>query len=108
MSKAKTDLDASGQFPFWPPNVGGWPSGAAWFSTSATAGRMNLAARIAEATPETSPARIAAAAGDWAALSIALGLPADFSKSTVAVLAKVTTWQDRLVIALTSPEFVLA
>ena len=108
VTKARADLDASGQLPFWPPNVGGWPSGAAWLSTSATVARLNLAARIAESTPETGAARAAAAAGDWSALSVALGLPADFPASTRGVLAKATTWPDRLVLALTSPEFVLS
>jgi uncharacterized protein (DUF1800 family) len=36
-------LRALGQIPFYPPNVGGWPSGAAWLSTAAADTRMQVA-----------------------------------------------------------------
>ena len=35
-------LNAMGQVPFIPPSVGGWPSGQAWFSATATQARIDL------------------------------------------------------------------
>lgn len=36
-------LDSMGQVPFVPPSVGGWPSGQAWFSATATQARVDMA-----------------------------------------------------------------
>lgn len=38
---------AMGQLPFSPPNVSGWPSGAAWFSPTAAQARFQLTQRLA-------------------------------------------------------------
>ncbi|MER7165531.1 DUF1800 family protein [Micromonospora sp. NPDC000207] len=43
----RSDLDALGQLPLAPPNVGGWPAGAAWLTSAAARVRLRLAARIA-------------------------------------------------------------
>lgn len=39
-------LRALGQLPFYPPSVGGWPSGQAWLSTAALQERMRLAQQL--------------------------------------------------------------
>ena len=105
-------LRAAGQIPLDPPNVGGWPSGPAWFSSAAVVARFNLAstmATMADAGPSGGGAAVTAArAGDPDALARALGLPATFGSTTSTQLAAVADAPSRLVIALTSPEFVLA
>jgi uncharacterized protein (DUF1800 family) len=99
-------LAAAGQVPMNPPNVGGWPSGKAWNSSATVVARANLASTVAGATPPSSPALAAARTGDWTALALALGLPADFGPSTIAGLSSVRDGFARLTLALVSPEFV--
>jgi uncharacterized protein (DUF1800 family) len=101
-------LRAAGQVPFDPPNVAGWPGGQAWYSSSAMVGRLNLATIVAAAAPPTSPALAAAKAGDWPALSRALGLPTDFSAQSISGLAVSKDAFVRLALALVTPEFVEA
>jgi uncharacterized protein (DUF1800 family) len=102
---ALSELRASGQVPLVPSNVGGWPSGSAWYATAPTVARFNLASAIAEATPEDSPLRNTDDVGE---LSWLLGLGTPFSRQTAAALSSVTGSTDRLVLALTSPEFTRA
>ena len=40
-------LDSLGQLPFYPPSVGGWPSGTVWLSTAAADLRFGAAAELA-------------------------------------------------------------
>jgi len=47
LDKARTPLAAMGQLLFEPPNVGGWPLGAGWFSTGTMLARTNFAATLA-------------------------------------------------------------
>jgi uncharacterized protein (DUF1800 family) len=101
-------LQATGQMPFDPPNVAGWPGGQAWYSSATMVGRLNMAGVIAAATPPTSPALAAAKAGDWPTLSRVLGLPTDFSAQSVSGLAVANDAFVRLALALVTPEFVEA
>jgi len=97
-------LRSAGQLPLVPPNVAGWPGGAAWFGTSAVVARANLAASVASATSTDAPILAAADAGGDL-LAEQLGLTATFTASTAAVLAKAANARDRLALALCSPEF---
>jgi uncharacterized protein (DUF1800 family) len=101
-------LRAAGQVPLVPPNVAGWPGGSAWYTSATLVGRLNLALVIAKGTPPDSAALLAAKRGDYPSLSLALGLPSDFSSSTVTGLSAVTDGFSRLALALVSPEFVEA
>jgi uncharacterized protein (DUF1800 family) len=101
-------LKAAGQVPLLPPNVGGWPRGDAWYGSATVVARFDLAGAVAAAAPADNPAFVAATAGDATALASALGLPGRFGPSTTAALTAVGDARSRLVIALTSPEFVLA
>ena len=47
LDKVRTPLGNMGQLLFEPPNVGGWPLGASWFSTSTMLARSNFAAVLA-------------------------------------------------------------
>ena len=101
-------LRSAGQLPMLPPNVAGWPGGAAWFGASSLVARTNLAAVIAAATPDGEV--LAAADGDDpAALAEALGLPsAGFGAESSAALEQARAGTERLAVALITPEFVIA
>lgn len=101
-------LRAAGQLPMLPPNVAGWPGGAAWFSASSLVARANLAAVVAASVPDGEV--LAAAHGDDpSALADVLGLPAaGFGPESAAALAAAARGPDRLAVALITPEFVIA
>jgi uncharacterized protein (DUF1800 family) len=101
-----TGLTGLGQVPFYPPSVGGWPSGPAWLSTAATQARLALAQR-------------AAAAADLDAVA---AVPARDHPDQVARLLGVDAWTGRsrraladaaadprrlVALALVSPEYVV-
>ena len=46
---AEATLRALGQRPFYPPSVGGWPSGQAWLSTASAGARLRAATQLASA-----------------------------------------------------------
>jgi uncharacterized protein (DUF1800 family) len=52
LDKARSPLAAMGQLLFEPPNVGGWPLGAGWFSTGTMLARTNFAATLAASQKE--------------------------------------------------------
>lgn len=101
-------LRAAGQLPMLPPNVAGWPSGSAWFGASSLVARANLAAVVADATPEGEV--LAAAEGDDSAvLAETLGLPSPgFGPESSKALASAAPGAARLAAALITPEFVIA
>jgi uncharacterized protein (DUF1800 family) len=89
-------LNALGQVPFTPPSVGGWPTGAAWLTTSAAQTRTRIAELLVlhsevQATPAT--------VGDL------LGVPA-WTPRTQAVLRRAGP-ERLLVAALCAPEYVV-
>ena len=47
LDKTRSPLASMGQLLFEPPNVGGWPLGANWFSTGTMLARTNFAATLA-------------------------------------------------------------
>jgi uncharacterized protein (DUF1800 family) len=101
-------LKAAGQLPTQAPNVGGWPSGRAWLSSSATMARVALSGRFAASTVIDNPARVAATAGDLDGLADAIGRPEGFLSSTRSGLESLGSGQDRwsavLTVALASPD----
>jgi uncharacterized protein (DUF1800 family) len=93
----------------FPPNVAGWPGGAAWFGASTVVARYNLATALAAATATDNPAQQAAAAGDVDALADALGRPEGWSDATRAALGRSgLDAKARLALALSSPDHTLA
>ena len=94
-------LRTLGQIPFYPPNVGGWPSGAAWLSTAAADARIQAAVALA------SQADLDAIRGSTAAkvdaVAHLLGV-ASWSARSTAVLTEAAVDPRRLVaIALNTP-----
>jgi uncharacterized protein (DUF1800 family) len=53
LDKVRSPLANMGQLLFEPPNVGGWPVGAGWFSTGTMLARTNFAATLAASQKET-------------------------------------------------------
>lgn len=103
--KLTTTLRGMGQIPFYPPSVGGWPSGAGWLGTAAALSRMEAARSLAEAAepdPGTYPAR-AADRVDY--LRRLLGVDA-FSSRTAAAIEQVGGRLPAAVaVAACSPEY---
>lgn len=108
----RTDTDAEhlarvlrslGKLPFYPPSVGGWPSGQAWLSTAAADIRMQAATALAQgadlsALDGSAPSRVDAVAH-------LLGISA-WSPRTLAVLRASAANPQRLVtVALNTPEY---
>jgi uncharacterized protein (DUF1800 family) len=91
-------LDQLGQYPFAPPNVGGWPAGSTWLTSSAAQVRLTLAAllaRLAEPTGLTPE-------------SLAHLLAVDrWTSRTHAVLREVREPRRLLILGLVSPEYLV-
>jgi uncharacterized protein (DUF1800 family) len=102
-------LEAAGQVPGNPPNVGGWPGMTAWLGASPTATRVSLASVAAEATLPTAPALEAAARRDFVRVASLLNVANGFVPSTTAALGQVGACGARpgvgaLAVALASPD----
>jgi uncharacterized protein (DUF1800 family) len=98
-------LAALGQVPFEPPNVGGWPVGGAWLTTSAARARLVLAEALARAA-DLSTIEKAATASRPDVLASWLGVDA-WTARTRSVLAGAAGDPVELVtLAASSPEYV--
>ncbi len=102
--KLLATLRGLGQLPFYPPNVSGWPSGAAWLSTAAADLRMTTAgALVRKANLDAISA--AAPTNRIEAVRHLLGVPA-WSARTATVLKDAVADPRRLVtVALNTPEY---
>lgn len=99
----------AGQYPFFPPDVSGWPDGSHWLSSSAVVARFNLAQAVADVAPASGAAMVAANARDAARLADVLGRPDGFSETTRAALAATPgVGREFLAVALASPDLMLA
>ncbi len=99
-------LAGLGQVPFFPPDVAGWPANEAWLSTSAALVRLQLANRVAGRADiglltDTSPS------DRPAALARLLGVT-QFGEATSDVLLAAPDTRAALVLALVSPEYLVA
>lgn len=84
LAKTAKTLQTLGQVPFYPPSVGGWPSGQAWLSTAAVQTRLEFGATLA-------------GAGDLSTVSDA---GASERTAAVAYLLGIGGWSDRSAAAL--------
>jgi uncharacterized protein (DUF1800 family) len=103
-------LTALGQLPFEPPSVGGWPSGAAWLTTSATQVRLRLAQVFAARADAGVVARLTAAPEQGRVDALARLLVVDaFTGRTRTVLSAAVRDPRRLImLGLSSPEYVVS
>lgn len=72
LAEATTPLANMGMQLFEPPNVGGWPTGAAWFSTATMLARSNFAATVAAGQKDHLAASLAADASTQNGLMTAM------------------------------------
>ena len=97
---------SSGQVPFEPPNVAGWPSGQAWLSTASAQSRYQAAVRLAAVGNLDAIAATAQSARVEAVRHL-LGIPT-LSDRTAIALRTVAKDPRRLVAtALVSPEYLV-
>ena len=100
-------LDALGQVPFQPPSVGGWPSGTAWLTTSATQVRVRAAEFLAGHADPAATAKLTAVPPAQRPDALARLLAVDaFTQRTRAVLDDAKGDPRRLLaLGLASPEY---
>jgi uncharacterized protein (DUF1800 family) len=72
LADAKTPLANMGMLLFEPPNVGGWPVGAGWFSTATMLARSNFAASLVSQQKEILAASLAPASETQSGLMAAV------------------------------------
>jgi len=106
-------LRGAGQVPLDAPNVGGWPGGPNWLTTSATLARFDFAGQLATRVPSSTPALVAAASGDVGALADALARPEGFPAPAVAALRDLPDdgarrGVSRLTLAMAAPDLAVA
>ncbi|MDI1463753.1 DUF1800 domain-containing protein [Catellatospora sp. KI3] len=96
-----------GQVPLRPPSVGGWPSGAAWLTTSSLQMRMKAAATLAAAVPEPNLAPLHEGDADAKVDAAGRLLAVDaWTARTRAALTEAAARPQRLItLALISPEY---
>ena len=100
----QSTLNALGQRPFYPPDVGGWPHGRVWMSTASADVRMRAASQLARAGDLSTVDAVAA--GDRIdAVGYLIGIGA-WSDRTVAALKPLTRNPVQLVAAaVNTPEY---
>jgi uncharacterized protein (DUF1800 family) len=96
-------LTGLGQIPFVPPNVGGWPAGTSWLTTTAALTRLQVATTLAT-LGDISPVSDATPADRVDAAAALLGLPT-LTDRTRGTLRTLTNQPAQLVaLAIASPE----
>jgi len=99
-------LDGLDQVPLRPPSVGGWPSGAAWLTTSSVQARLRLAEWLAAHADRVVLDRLGAAPRDGRPEALARLLVVDgWTDRTRAVLAGAAEPRRLLALGLASPEY---
>jgi uncharacterized protein (DUF1800 family) len=102
--KLLNTLRALGQVPLRPPSVGGWPSGAAWLTTSSALTRLRAGQRLAA----LAPAAAERLTGDDRLDALAEMLVIDgWTDRTAAALRPVKNPQRLLAAGLASPEYAI-
>ena len=100
-------LQALGQVPFQPPDVGGWPQNAYWLNTSFSLSRLRFASALAARADLSGVA--AAAPGDRpAAVARLLSVDGWGPSSAAALAGAAADPRALLTLALVAPEYVLA
>lgn len=99
-------LRALGQLPLYPPNVSGWPSGAAWLSTAAASRRAQIAHVLATAG-DLGPVEGTGATGRVDAVAHLLGIPRLSTRTAEALRPLSTTPRELVALALVSPEYLV-
>ena len=104
MKKLLVLLQALGQVPFYPPSVGGWPSGQAWLSTAAADLRFATATALAKKA-DLSWISGAAQAGRVDDVGYRLGVGAWSNRSRSVLQDAIGDPHKLVAIALNTPEY---
>ncbi len=100
-------LRSLGQLPFYPPSVGGWPSGRAWLSTSAVGVRLSAALHAVE-KGDISAVESAGKSERLDAVGYLIGV-GEWSDASAKALTPLVTEPDALVVAaVNTPEYLTA
>jgi len=97
-------LKALGQRPFYPPDVGGWPSGQVWLSTATAGARLAAATKIAKAG-DLSPIEQAAEADRIDAAGHLLGIGSWSDRSVAALRPSIDRPAELVATAVNTPEY---
>ncbi|GGM56879.1 DUF1800 family protein [Dactylosporangium sucinum] len=102
-------LNQLGQVPLRPPSVGGWSSGAAWLTTSATQARLKVAQSLAGKASSAVLDRLTSVPRPQRVAALARLLVVDrFTDRTTAALAAVAGDPRKLLaLGLASPEYAI-
>ena len=100
-------LDKLGQVPFRPPNVGGWPAGAAWLSSATSQYRLAFAFWLVKQSGLTALTQIprelrVLSSADW------LGVPEWSSRTQSALRSALDDPVQFTLLALCSPEYIVS
>jgi uncharacterized protein (DUF1800 family) len=100
-------LDKLGQVPFKPPNVGGWPAGAAWLSSATSQYRLSFANWLVKQSGLTALTQIprelrVLRSADW------LGVPEWSSRTQSALRSALDDPAQFALLALCSPEYIVS
>ena len=103
-----TALEALGQQPFAPPNVGGWPQNEYWVTTASMLTRLRVANAMVAATPGAVLAPVVDAPDRVAAAARLLSVDGWGPATHAALSAAADNPQLLMTVALVSPEYILA
>lgn len=102
-------LTGMGQVPFLPPNVGGWPAGPAWLTTSAAVSRLAVAALVSTRADLTSlGSGSGGLAGRVESVRVLLGVDSWSARTREALAAVASSPAQLLQAAACSPEYVVS
>ena len=99
-------LEKLGQKPFYPPNVGGWPSGEIWLTAANAQYRIELASLVVKAG-DRSPVENVIAPLRVPAVADLLGVGQWRSQTRTALVASQNDPERMLVTALCAPDYVV-
>lgn len=105
-TKLLRPLRQLGQVPFYPPSVGGWPSGQAWLSTAAAQGRLQCAAAFM-AKADLSAVSDAPSADRIDAVGYLLGVGRWSARSVTALKPSLGNPAALVTVALNTPEYLV-
>jgi uncharacterized protein (DUF1800 family) len=97
-------LKILGQQPFYPPSVGGWPSGQAWLSTAGATTRLDAATALAR-VGDLSTVEQAARADRIDAAGYLLGIGAWTDRSAAALRPLAGKPRELVAVAANTPEY---
>ena len=98
-------LDSLGQLPFYPPSVGGWPSGMVWLSTAAADLRFRAASLLAQRAEL--PTLTGSTTARLEALAHLLGVDSWSAQSLAVLKGSAAQPRELVAVALNTPEYLV-